>query len=85
MLGIKDMHEMNALKLLLMSCSDGFAIITFVFAGIVAWPQALLMTAGSVMGGYSGVRYARQLNLKWVKWLVSAVGFAMTCYFFLKK
>ena len=85
MLGIKDMHEMNALKLLLISCTYGFAVITFVFAGIVAWPQALLMTAGSVMGGYSGAHYARQLDPKWVKWFVSAIGFAMTCYFFLKR
>lgn len=85
MLGIKDMHEMNALKLLLISCSYGFAVITFGFAGIIAWPQALIMTAGSVMGGYSGAYYARQLNPKWVKRFVATVGFAMTCYFFLKK
>lgn len=85
MLGIKDMHEMNALKLLLISCSYGFAVITFGFAEIIAWPQALIMTAGSVMGGYSGAYYARQLNPKWVKRFVTAVGFAMTCYFFLKK
>lgn len=85
MLGIKDMHEMNALKLLLITCSYGFAVIAFGFAGIVAWPQALLMMAGSVMGGYTGAYYARQLNPTWVKRFVTAVGFAMTGYFFLKR
>lgn len=84
-LGIKDIHEMNALKLLLITCSYSFATITFAFAGIVAWPEALLMMAGSISGGYGGAFYARQLNPKWVKWFVTTVGFTMTCYFFLKK
>ncbi|QLE57919.1 sulfite exporter TauE/SafE family protein [Nostoc sp. TCL26-01] len=84
-LGIKQIHEMNALKLLLISCTYGFAVITFVLAGIVAWPQALLMMAGSVTGGYSGAYYARKLDPKWVKRFVTVVGFAMTSYFFFKK
>lgn len=83
--GLKSIHEMNALKLLLVTCSYGFAVITFAFAGIVAWSEALLMTVGSVTGGYIGAYYARQLNPKWVKRFVSTIGFAMTCYFFIKQ
>ena len=85
LLGIKNVHEINALKLLLISCIYSFATITFAFAGIVAWPQALLMISGSVMGSYVGAHYARQLDPKRVKVFVSAVGFAITGYFFLKK
>lgn len=83
--GLQNVHEMNALKLLFITCTYGFAVITFAFAGIVAWSEALVMAAGSVFGSYSGAYYARQLNPKRVKQFVSAIGFAMTCYFFLKR
>ena len=83
--GMKDINEMNALKLLSISCIYGFAAVMFVHAGIVVWPQALVMMVGTTIGGYSGARYARQLEPMWVKRFVTTVGFAMTGYFFLHK
>lgn len=84
-LGIKNIHKMNALKIMLMSCIDSFAIITFITANIVAWPQAMLMMMGTLVGGYGGAYYARYLKPNFVKCFVIVVGFSMTGYFFLFK
>ena len=46
------------------------------------WPQAFLMVAGAVMGGYGGAWYAQKLPQKTVRWLVTAIGAGMTAYFF---
>lgn len=85
MLGIKDIHEMNALKVLLLICIDSFAIVTFLIAGVVAWSPAVLMMVGTVIGGYGGAYYARQLKPHLVRRFVIAVGFGMSCYFFLHR
>ncbi len=83
MLGMKDIHKMNALKILLFVCIDTPAIAIFVFTKAVAWPQAVLMMVGTAVGGYSGVYYARQLKPRLIKRFIIGVGFGMTCYFFL--
>ncbi|MBP5977662.1 sulfite exporter TauE/SafE family protein [Brasilonema sp. CT11] len=83
-LGMKDIHKMNALKMLLMSCTSGFAVVTYVIAGVVAWQPAFLMMLGTVVGGYGGAYYARKLQPDLVKGFVIIVGFAMTCYFFIR-
>ena len=83
MLGMKNIHQMNALKTLLMSCINSFAAVTFIFAGLVAWPQAVLMMFGTVIGGYSGAYYSRQLDPRLVRRFVVVIAWVITCYFFL--
>lgn len=83
MLGLKQIHQMNGLKILLMSCIDSLAVVTFIFARVVAWPQAVLMMLGTVIGGYAGAYYAQKLHPHLVRRFVIAVGFGMTSYFFL--
>ena len=82
-MGMNDIHMMNALKTLLTSCINGVAVITFSIAGVVIWPQAILMIIGAIIGGYGGAYYARKIKQKWVRLSVIVVGFSMTTYFFL--
>jgi len=81
-MGMSDIHVMNGLKTLLASCINGVAVVTFVIAGVVVWPQAILMIVGAVIGGYGGAYYARKLPQRWVRIFVIVVGFSMTIYFF---
>lgn len=81
-MGMSDIHVMNGLKTLLASCINGVAVITFVAARVVAWPQAILMIVGAIIGGYGGAYYARKVPQKWVRLFVIVVGFSMTFYFF---
>jgi len=53
-------------------------------ARAIYWPQALVMIAGAIAGGYFGAHYAQRLPQAWVRGFVILVGSAMTVYFFAK-
>jgi uncharacterized membrane protein YfcA len=84
LLGMENIHEMNALKTLFGTCINGVAVLTFIAAGIVAWPQALIMLVGAIIGGYGCASFARRVDPRWVRRFVIAVGTAMSVYFFLR-
>jgi uncharacterized protein len=85
LLGLEDIHTLNGMKTLLVSIVNGTALATFVFAHVIVWPQALLMLVGALIGGYGGAWVAQKMNPQHVRWLVIAIGFAMSAYFFLRK
>ncbi len=84
-IGLDNMHVMNGLKTALASCINGVAVVTFVAAGAVAWPEAIVMLVGAIIGGYGGAHVARQLDPKKVRAFTIAVGCAMTLYFFARQ
>ena len=83
-LGMTDIHAMNALKSVLGSVINGVAVVVFVVSRTVYWPQAAVMIAGSVIGGYFGAHYAMKVSSSWIRWTVILIGAAMTIYFFVK-
>ena len=82
LLGLEGIHTMNAVKNLLAVFINGVAVLAFVIAGAVYWPQALVMVVGAVIGGYTAGVYAQLLDPKLVRWFVIGVGVALTAYFF---
>jgi hypothetical protein len=83
-LGMTDIHAMNALKVVLGSVINGVAVITFIAARAIYWPQCAVTTAGALLGGYYGAHYAQRLPQSWIRMFVILVGAAMTTYFFVK-
>jgi uncharacterized membrane protein YfcA len=81
MIHLEDIHAMNGLKALLGTAINGAAVVTFIVAKQVVWPQGILMIAGAVAGGYWGAFYAQKLDPRWVRATVIAVGAGMTVYF----
>jgi uncharacterized membrane protein YfcA len=79
-----DIHAMNKLKVILGGVINGVAAATFIVTGAVVWPQAIVMIAGSLIGGYSTAHFAQKLPQAWVKYFVILVGTAMTIYFFIR-
>lgn len=84
LMGLEDIHEMNALKTLLATLINGIAVVAFVAARAVAWPQALLMAAGAILGGYGGAAIGRRLRPQWVRAFVIVVGLALSTYLFIR-
>jgi uncharacterized membrane protein YfcA len=82
--GMADIHEMNALKIVLSSATNGVAVAVFILKHAVYWPQALVMICGAAIGGYFGAHYSLRLPQKLVRWSVIAVGASMTAYFFVR-
>jgi uncharacterized protein len=83
-MGMTDIHEMNALKVLLGAVINGVAAVMFIALGAILWPQAIVMTVGAVVGGYASAHYAQKLPQSWIRGLVIAVGTSMTIYFFVR-
>jgi uncharacterized protein len=84
LVGMLDIHEMNALKTLLAVLVNVLALGAFIIMGVVAWGPGLIMVAGSVAGGYFGAVLARRIDPSWIRGVVIAIGWAMTIYFFVR-
>src|SRR5579884_4130955 len=82
MMGMENIHSMNGLKTLLATCGNAMAVIVFIFARAVFWKQALLMIVGGALGGYAGAWYAQKMRPQHVRFVVIAIGYSMTVYFF---
>lgn len=82
LMGMTDIHRMNALKVLLTLAINGVAVVTFVITGVVEWLPAAMMVAGAVLGGYGGAALALRLDPRWVRRFVIALGAAMSAWFF---
>src|SRR5436305_15304698 len=80
-LGMENIHTMNAFKSLLATCANGVAVITFIIFKKVLWMQAGLMITAAMIGGYFGAWYALKLDPKLVRYIVIATGCIMTAYF----
>lgn len=83
-LGMENIHAMNAVKTLLVSIVNAVAAIAFIVAHQIVWSYALLMVFGAALGGYTGAFFAQKTNPRYVRWLVIAVGFGMSLYFFIR-
>lgn len=82
LMGLRNIHAMNAIKTWLATCTNGVAIIAFIAAHVVLWSEAAIMAMGALIGGYGSAYLARQLDPIWVRGSVIAVGSALTAYFF---
>lgn len=80
-LGYRDMNLMNGLKNVLSFLLSAASVATFALAGVVHWPQAVVMMVAATLGGYVGARAARRMSKRAVRAVVIAVGFAMTVAF----
>jgi uncharacterized membrane protein YfcA len=84
LLGMQNIHRMNAIKNLLAVLINGAAVVTFVVAGTVRWSAGIGMVLGGLMGGYGAASVARRLEPAHVRAVVLFVAWAMTAYFFAK-
>jgi len=81
-LGMTDIHDMNALKIVLVAVINGVAVVTFIAARAVHWPQAVAVLAGALLGGYFGAHYSQRVPEAVLRRFVLLVGAGMTVYFF---
>lgn len=80
-----DLKDMAAVRILMVSAANGMAVICFVFAGAVRWPEMVTMLAAAVIGGYGGARGARLLPPKVLRIAVVVLSATVTIGFFARK
>jgi uncharacterized membrane protein YfcA len=83
-----DSSELKAMahtRTLLVSAANGSAVLCFVVASAVWWPEMLAMMVSAMAGGYYGARFARYLPPPVLRWFVVALSATVTVVFFLRR
>ena len=81
-LGQADVKAMSAARTLLVSAANAVAVLCFVVAGPVRWPETVVMLVAAAIGGYAGARLARRAPAPLLRRFVIAFGAATTAVFF---
>ena len=80
--GMRDLHAMNGLRILLATLMNAAAVATFVVSGAVSWTETLAMGGAAIVGGYAGALAAKRVNPVILKRLIIGIGAVLTLYFF---
>jgi uncharacterized membrane protein YfcA len=98
LLGMSDIHGMNAVKTIIASLINVVAIGFFLahdlgltaaagekeIARVIDWPRAIPMIFAGIAGGYLGASVARRMNKNIVRRIVVIIGFALAANYFYK-
>lgn len=82
LLGLEDMHQLNAMKVLVVTISNFIATAMFLLSDAVAWRVCLIALVSSIPGGYLGARWARRADPRLLRVLVTMTGCVVAAYFF---
>jgi hypothetical protein len=80
--GFQDLNEINALKVVSTTMSNGMAFAIFVLNGQVVWRYCLLAMVTCAVGGYTSARFARMIPQAALRGLVVFIGLGMAAWFF---
>lgn len=83
--GMKNLNEMNGLKVLMVAVNNGVAAFTLLFSGFINWHFTFIMIAGALIGGYYGASLTRKINQDLLKKIIIVIGGIITLYFFIAK
>jgi len=85
LLDATDLTLLAPARTLLVSAANGMAVLWFIVAGVVRWPQMLAMTLSVIAGGYYAARFARKLPAPVLRVFVVLLSATVTAGFFLRK
>jgi hypothetical protein len=81
LVGMRDINAMNGLKMGLVGVMTVTAILAFIVANVVRWPETLPMLVSSAVGSYMAAHWAQRLDQRLIKGFVVVLGAALTVYF----
>jgi uncharacterized membrane protein YfcA len=84
LVGMTKIHQMNGLKNIAAGCINGIAAVYFTLGQHVRWPLAILMAAGTVLGGYAGAWLAQRIGQAMVRWVIIVIGLGIGVYMLFK-
>jgi uncharacterized membrane protein YfcA len=84
LLDSRDLKHLNAPRTLLVSAANAVAVLAFIAAGAVRWPETLAMLAGATLGGYGGARIGRRAPPGVVRAVTLCATAGITLAFFVK-
>ncbi len=80
-----ELKMMAPARTLLVSATNGSAVLCFAVASAVRWPEMLAMMVSAIAGGYYGARFARHLPPQVLRGFVVLLSAVVTVAFFMRK
>ncbi len=84
-LGFRNIHEMNAAKMVFSALINVVASGWFLFSGLVDLPKASVMTVGAIIGYFAGAHFSQKIPQAQVRRLIMVIGFAMSAVLFYRQ
>lgn len=85
LIGTDSLKQMNPARVFLVGAMNGIAVLCFIVAGQVWWPQTVAMLLGAAAGGYAGAWIGRRLPPRATRGIIIAVTVSMTAAFFVRR
>jgi uncharacterized membrane protein YfcA len=83
LVGFRNLHGMNGLKNGVSAVLSTVSVATYIAAGLIDWPTAVVLALANAAGGWIGARLARRItNMAVLRGFIVAVGLAMSAAFF---
>lgn len=83
--GYRDIHAINALKVVANLLANGMAFVIFIVEGQVVWRYCLAAMVAAGVGGYVSASMARRVPQPALRALVVIIGLGMAAWFFVKQ
>ncbi|WP_261511399.1 sulfite exporter TauE/SafE family protein [Chryseobacterium paludis] len=82
--GLSDIKVINANKTLFTGIANAVAVILFIWAGKVYWPETCTMMMATILGGYFGAHFTKKLDPAKLRMGIVIFNFIITTVFFIK-
>jgi uncharacterized membrane protein YfcA len=80
----RDLKHLNAPRTLLVSAANAVAVLAFILANAVRWPETLTMLVGALIGGYGGAHIGRRAPPRIIRAITLLATSCITLAFFVK-
>jgi uncharacterized protein len=79
-----DIKSLNPPRVLMVTTANTVAVICFVLAGAVQWPETLILGLGALFGSYGGALLGKRLPAATVRITTLILAAVITAVFFVR-
>ena len=83
--GVVDIRALMAHRSVLGGAMNTVAVVMFIAAHKVWWPQTSVVLSTAIVGGYGGAWLAKRVDPRYVRGAITAIGVSITIAFFLRE
>lgn len=83
--GVMDIRALMAHRSVLGAAMNTVAVLLFIAAHKIWWPQAAIVLSAGIVGGYGGAWTAKRVDPRYVRAAITTIGVSITILFFLRQ